>query len=281
MRTGGSISGMWLRAIAAGTALVLTHGLARADMTECFEASEKAQRLRTEKKLVQARASFMVCAKDGCPTAVRSDCAKSLSDVENGIATVVVHARDPEGHDITDVKVSLDGAILLSKLDGTAVEVDPGPHKLRYEFSNGKVVEESVVFAEGEKHRMLSVSFGDAPEEPKQTARKGAGPVPWIIGGVGLAALVGFALVEIPIQSQYSSLSSGCGKTQSCTQAEKDSVTSLYAPAAILLGVGIAGVGVSATWLIVSALTGGKKASGSFGIAPVASGVLAGYTRAF
>lgn len=272
---------MRLYGVASGLAIVLAAGLARADMTQCFEASEKAQKLRSEKKLALARASFIECSRESCPSAVRTDCVKSLSDVENETATVVFHARDAEGRDVALVTVYVDGQVVLSKLEGAAVAVDPGPHKLRWEFSSGKVVDEDIVIAEGEKRRVLSVALGEQPA-PKEARRGGAGPVPWIIGGIGLAALVGFALVEIPIQSQYSSLSSGCGKTQSCTEAQKDSLTSLYAPAGILLGVGIAGLGVGATWLIVSALTGhGKSAKGSLGIAPLAGGAFAGYVRAF
>jgi hypothetical protein len=213
---------------------------------------------------------------------VRTDCAKSLAEVEGSIATVVVHARDAEGRDVVAVKVQMDGQPLLEKLEGVAVAVDPGPHKLRYEFPNGNVVEDDVLITEGEKRRMLSVALKkeQAPVAPAIEPSRGPGPAPWIIGGVGLAALVGFGLMEIPIQSQYSSLTDGCGKTQSCTQAQKDSLTSLYAPAAILLGAGILGASVGATWLIVSAVTHGKTVTGSF-ITPVAGGAFAGYARAF
>ncbi len=275
---------MRLFAFAAGFAIVVASGAARADMTACFEASEKAQRLKTNRKLTQARASFIECAKESCPAAVRTDCAKSLGDVENAIPTVVFRARDAEGRDVVDAKVYVDGEVLVSKLEGIAVALDPGPHKVRYELPNGKVVEEDVVITEGEKRRVLSVTLMSERADAggaKAPSRGGAGPVPWIIGGVGLAALVGFALMEIPIQSKYSSLASGCGKTQSCTQAEKDSVTSLYAPAAILLGVGIAGVGVGATWLIVSAVTRGKSTKGSLGFAPLTGGAFAAYTGTF
>jgi hypothetical protein len=108
--------------------------------------------------------------------------------------------------------------------------------------------------------------------------------VPWIILAVGGASAVGFIIMEAVIQSQYSDLQNGCGKTQSCTQSQKDSLTSLYAPAGVLMGVGIAGIVVGATWLIIAAATGGHPshaATTGFGVAPLPGGAIAGFTRSF
>jgi hypothetical protein len=280
-------------------ALVLTPKLALADdKADCFDAAEKAQRLKNEKKITSARPVLLICSRDICPQQVRVDCVKWLGEVDNSTSTVVVRARDADGHDLIDVRVLVDGVLLLPKLQGTSVAVDPGQHKFRYELPSGKVVEEDVLIAEGEKDRVIRIDLKDAgvgavtppgggggggsvvEEKPKGG---GPGAVPWVIGGVGLASLIGFAIVEIPIQSQFSDLQNGCGKTGTCTQAQKDSLTSLYAPAAILLGVGIVGVAVSATWLIVSAVTGHPKSTtgSSFGVTPVVGGAFASFSRSF
>jgi len=260
--------------VAFGFALASLPGLALADETgACIESAEKAQKLRHDKKLTEARPELITCSRDLCPQQIRTDCTKWLADVDNSMSTVVVRARDADGHDVMDVKVYVDGQLLTPRLQGTSVAVDPGPHKFRYELPSGKSVEDDVLIAEGEKDRVLRVNLPTdtgvpVPVTPEKPASGGGpGPVPWIIGGVGLASLIGFAIIEAPIQSNYSNLKNTCGQTPAgCTDDQKSSVTSLYAPAGILLGVGIVGVAVSATWLIVSAVTGHK--------APAAAGML-------
>ncbi|HEY1955172.1 MAG TPA: hypothetical protein VGH28_06155 [Polyangiaceae bacterium] len=258
------------------------------DTGACIESAEKAQKLRRDKKLTEARPELLTCSRDVCPQQIRNDCTRWLSDIDTAMSTVVVRARDAEGKDVIDVKVYVDGQLLMPKLQGTAVPVDPGQHKFRYELPSGKSVEDDVLIVEGEKDRVLRVALpteapttGGGTETPAVTTKSGPGPVPWIIGGIGLASLIGFGIVEIPIQSQYSDLVNGCGKTKSCTQAQEDSLTSLYAPAGVLLGVGIVGVVVGVTWLIVSAVTGHKTPAATAGFAPLPGGGVGTFGASF
>ena len=290
MRSSGLV-GVCILAVAMGIA---APSVARADdKEECFNAAEKAQKLKNEKKLSQAREQVLTCARDKCPAIVKSDCVKWLAEIDAAMPSVVIRARDKDGHDIIDVKVYVDDRLLMSQLQGTSVPLDPGQHKLRYEGPNGTSGEETVLIAEGEKDRVLRVELkagaatassgagagqaaGGGGEETG-TKTGGPGVVPWIIGGVGLASLIGFGIMEIPIQSGASDLQNGCGKTKSCTQAQIDSVQSLYVPAGILMGVGFAGLAVGATWLIVATVTGGKSsheapAAAGLRIAPLPGG---------
>ena len=75
--------------------VLLTSGAALADdKAACFDASEKAQKLKNDKKLSDARQQFIICARELCPQAVRVECAKALTEVESGLSTIVVRARD-------------------------------------------------------------------------------------------------------------------------------------------------------------------------------------------
>jgi len=292
---------LWI-GVAAAAMLVTAPRAARAsEKDDCFNAAEKAQKLKIDKNLSAARQQILVCARDVCPAMVKSDCVKWLNEVDAAMPSITVRARDKDGHDIVDVKVYVDGQLLLPKLQGTSVPVDPGEHKMRYELPDGQSTEETVLIAEGEKDRVIRVEMkapgapATAPTpSPSQAAttpetgekKGGPGAAPWIIGGVGLASLIGFGIMEIPIQSQASDLQNGCGKTQSCTQAQIDSVKSLYVPAGILMGVGIAGVVVGATWLVVAAATGGKSheapaAAASLQLAPLPGGGMVGWQGRF
>lgn len=284
-------------AITYVVALCAAPSVARADSKNaqakeaCFAAAEAAQQLRADKKLSAARGEVLTCSRDVCPAMVRADCAKWLGEIDAATPTIIIRARDPGGRDVVDVKVSVDGQPLLDKLQGTSLPVDPGPHKFRYELPDGKTLEESVLIMEGEKGRVLQVDVKPAAEarvvpapsgDGSPTRHQGPGVVPWVIGGVGLASLVGFGLLEIPIQTQVADLQNTCARTQSCTQAQLDAVSSLYLPAAILLAVGGTGVVVGATWLIVAAAGGGKESRATaLTFAPVPGGGMVGYSGRF
>lgn len=257
------------------------------DTGACIESAEKAQKLRHDKKLAEARPELLTCSRDVCPQQIRNDCTRWLSDVDNAMSTVVVRARDSEGKDVIDVKVYVDGQLLLPKLQGTAVPVDPGQHKFRYELPSGKSVEDDVLIVEGEKDRVLRVNI---PSEGGQITTEGGGageakgggpgPVPWIIGGVGLAALGVFVGLQVDAQSTYSSMKNGCGATNppSCPSDKVSALGTEFGVSGVFLAVGAAAVVASATWLIVAAVSGGHPSpkTGALTITPLPGGGAAG-----
>lgn len=241
---------------------VLLPSIATADVKEeCINAAEKAQSLRRDKKLRGAREQLLLCVRDACPSFVQSDCVKWLGEVDQGMPTVVVRARDADGHDVVDVKVSVDDQPFLPQLQGTAMPIDPGAHRFKYEFGSGQVVEETVLVAEGEKDRVLRVEPKSAavavPPPPgggTEPSGGGGGLGPWILIGVGAASLVGFGVVETIAQVRYSDYQDTCGTTHSCDASNVSSLRAAFGTGIALLGVGIVGVGVGVTWLLV----GGK-----------------------
>src|SRR5438552_19090580 len=74
----------------------------------CVNAADAAQRLRNANKLLEARANLQICARDVCPSIVRSDCTRWRAEVEASVPTVVLRAQDAHGQELTDVKVMLD-----------------------------------------------------------------------------------------------------------------------------------------------------------------------------
>ena len=241
------------------------------DKAACFDASEKAQKLKNDKKLVDARAQFIICARESCPSVVRVECAKSLTDVENAMSTVVVRARDAEGKDLIDVKVYVDGNLLLPKLQGTAVPVDPGEHKFRYEFPNGTSVEDTVLIAEGEKDRVLraelketavSVSGGGGGGGGGGETSKGGGigPGPFIVGGIGLAALGVFIGLQVDAQGTYSDMKNGCGLSGSCDPSKVSSLGTEFGVSGVMLAVGGVALAAGVVWLVVDLVGGHKNA---------------------
>src|SRR5580692_7308798 len=117
---------------------LLTVSSAWADEKQvCSDAYQQAQKLREAHKLVTAREQMKVCARAECPGFIAKDCADWLKDVELRIPSVVLTGKNAAGADVTDMKVSIDGAPLVSKLDGLAVDVDPGAHTFAFEAADG------------------------------------------------------------------------------------------------------------------------------------------------
>lgn len=181
---------------AAVTALAVlaccTAAPARADDKQaCSNAYDLTQRFRKIGRLQTARTEAAICVRDVCTEFIRVDCATWLREIDAGQPTVVFQVLDAEGHETSAVRVTLDGAPWLERLDGSAQKVDPGQHTFLYELDASHTSTQTLQIREGEKNRKLVASFqrtGDAPA-PRESAAPAGGPsiAPWILGGAGLS----------------------------------------------------------------------------------------------
>jgi hypothetical protein len=205
------------------------------DKAACLDAASKAQKLRGAHSLVEARVQLRICSSAACPTAVQADCAGWLTDVEGSLPTVVVSAKNRSGADLFDVKVSVDGAPLSSKLDGQAAPMNPGPHAFHFEAADGTALDQQVMVREGEKNQEVAVVLGPlpaspppppgpAPESVQQTSPLPAdsgpahpGPwktVGWIAGAAGIVGLgIGATFGAIALHDKNSA---GCNAADVC-----------------------------------------------------------------
>jgi hypothetical protein len=184
------------------------------DKAACLDAASKGQRLRDQHKLVEAREQLRVCAAAGCPGVVQTDCAGWLADVEKALPSVVVTAKDGAGADLIDVKVSVDGQPLVSKLDGQAVPMNAGPHTFHFESAAGASVDRQVLVREGAKNQTVAVvlvkvatpvtaaqpptNAGAEPQQPESPAPSPESSPPsgsawktvgFVVGGAGIVGL--------------------------------------------------------------------------------------------
>src|SRR6185295_6757604 len=157
---------------------------------QCASAAEQAQSLRDEGKYRRAREQMLICVRDVCPAAIKSDCGKWLDQVERDAPTVVFGAKD-SGKDITDVKVTMDGVVVTEHLDGKPQLVDAGEHTFKFE-RGGVTREEKVLIRAAEKGRQVTVAFGAAgPATPPGGGQTGPQEEPSIVpalvvGGIGV-----------------------------------------------------------------------------------------------
>ncbi len=240
-----------MRSALALVIAALLPSVAKADTIEaCASAAEAGQKLQREGRLVESRASFVACADPRCPREVASLCDRLLTEVDAAMPTVILGARDPQGHDLVAVRVLADGGPLVDSLDGKPRPLDPGPHALRFVAADGSATTLDIVVRQGEKNRVVSVVVGARPAHPPadgehRTARHSplAG---WLLGGFGLAALATFGVLAVHGQSQYDACS-----PHKCSASTVDSLSLERGAAFVALGVGVAGVAAGG-WLVLS-----------------------------
>ena len=181
--------------------------------TECIASADAAQQARDDGKWRAARDGFVSCSRAVCPKMVSASCTKWAREIEDGMPTVVLAAKDASGADLTDVRVTFDGATLATVLDGKPVDVDPGAHKFRFSRDGSEPVEQSVVVKAGEKLRSVSVVMHPTtvvahtePVTPVETPHTGPGDgahiaTTIVLGVLGAGALVGGVALALSSQS--------------------------------------------------------------------------------
>lgn len=217
---------------------------AKADVDTCVEAHSQGQILRDEGRLLAAQAEFLTCVTDeACPAPVKEECEQHLNAVKQATPTVVFAARDDIGRDLDGVRVFLDGEFLADVDGSSPVPINPGPHEMRFEHLDGRVVEQKLVAVQGEHARFVVAKFSSprrpapktdvapATAEPSDLRRVAT----YVFGGLAVVGLGGFAAFGLQGRGEESDLRSSCAPN--CTAAQKRSVAQKYMLADVSLAV--------------------------------------------
>ncbi len=252
-------------ALVLGLATVVTD-LGATDTQTCVTEHARGQQLRQRSELRAARKAFITCASEGCPTAIAKECGQWLGEVQQSQPTVVFDARLADGTRLSDVRVLMDGELLVTALDGTAIEVDPGAHVFRFERPGAEPVQQRLTIYATEKGRRIQVLLrarstavphppgpvqppvaGPQPPPPGPTHR----PVPvavYVLGAIGIVSLGGFIGFAAAGQAQRSKLDE-CKPY--CEPDQYDEMATRFAVADVLLGVSAVSL-VTATVLLLT-----------------------------
>ena len=209
-------------------AAALDAASARADdKSICLAAVSEGQALRLQHKLIEAHEKFHACAASSCPPILQRDCTGFMIDTEKATPTVVLAAKDGGGNDVFDVRVTLDGAPLATKLDGDAVAVDPGARTFTFHFPDGTSIDRQVLVAEGQKARVVSVALAPpaaqaltppvaapSPSSPPSPSGGGLRTAGFVVGGAGVATLVVGGVLGGLALSKVNAAKSACGASR-------------------------------------------------------------------
>lgn len=203
-----------MRGAAVGIAALLAVRVASADPTkaECVRANADAQPLQGDGKYAAARELLQKCAVPACPALVRNDCAQRLSHLEEAQPTLVFDVVDGAGADVGGVTVAMDGRVLVERLAGIALRVDPGEHEFTFTAAGKPAVSRKLVVKEGEKDRRERVVLGAPPPAPAAPDEAPHGLGTRRIAGIALA---GAGVAAVAVGSVFGALTFGAVSDQS------------------------------------------------------------------
>ncbi len=189
---------------------------------DCISANEDGQDLRRSGRIRSAIERFDVCSASACPGPLRDDCRRRLAEARRALPTVVFTAKDAAGNPLTDVKVAMDGAPIAETLDGSALAVEPGEHTFDFTASGFSAASKKLVLNEAAKGRaevvvLEAVKRPDASMAVSVVDAKAAGAdgstqrtVAYVLGAVGLAAVVSGGAVLLKASDDYSAAARQC-----------------------------------------------------------------------
>lgn len=272
---------MKMRTVQTMFVIAIVTGLANeasADPTkqECADAYDKQQSLRNQNKLRAARDAAKLCSTASCGK-LSGECGQAAFEIGKLIPTVVFEAKDRDGHDLSAVKVSMDGQKISDKLDGAALEVDIGDHEFSFE-ANGQTAKQRFVIREGDKVRHEKVTIGQptavvtppavttpptsappvtdtpkASDDPAPvvqdsgstgTGQRVAGAVIGVVGlvsaAIGTYYLVSYSSDQSSFPTTGEALCGGPGKGTGCSAAQdlKSSIESESVKGGVALAIG-------------------------------------------
>jgi hypothetical protein len=167
------------------------------DVQACIDAFSRGQELRRKGELRASRDRLLACAKPQCPQPIGEKCVQWVGELGQAIPTVVVVARDAKKRDVTDVRVIVDGKMVQKRLDGRALELDPGAHHFRFERKGMRPIERRLLIVERQKGRRIDVALVPPPRRPpppEQEVERTISPAAWVGIGVGALGLIAGAV---------------------------------------------------------------------------------------
>jgi hypothetical protein len=189
----------------------------------------------------------------------KAEVAAAVTRLEANIPKLVI----VRGSGAEAAEIQLDGVALGASSVGVAVPLDPGPHSVSAKAAGALPFSQTVTIVENEQ-KTVDVVLTREPEAARPSVGAVAGApvdernprlIPYVIGGVGIASLIGSGVLFGLRQSTLSNLEDQCGPNHDAcpsSAASDYSNLKLYnVTSQVALGVGVACVGTAVTMLLL------------------------------
>jgi hypothetical protein len=204
----------------------------------CHEAYEQGQRLKRAGRLKDARAAFLVCSRDPCPSAFQPECVSWLDEAEKALPSVVPRVAHGDTL-LTDVRISMDGVLLADKLDGREISIDPGEHTFRVEAPGYRPIEKRLLLVEGDKAHSVTFDMLAVPSLTSLAVHRKK-PAPWsavTASSIAAAAAASFAYFGATGLARREDVLNIC--QQHCSASDISYTQEHFAIADVSLGVAL------------------------------------------
>jgi hypothetical protein len=251
----------------------------KANLAEC---EEKRGKVATAWELSQTALSKL---PEGDPRA--AILKQRIAKLEARLPRIVLNlaAGAPPDTTVRDGETALGAGTF-----GVALPLDPGVHHLLVSAPGRAAKTVDVTLAEGATEtveiepgppeaRPVEKHAGVTPPPPRPEPPAAASPGPWIVGGIGLAALVVGGVSGIVVLLEHGATPASCNATTRTCASSADvsagntasNIGSAVAPLTTVgLVLGAAGLAAGGIWLGVQRR--GNKPGASLGLGPVAGG---------
>jgi hypothetical protein len=259
---------------------------ARADETNqrCAAAHEGAQVNKRDGKYLTALEYAKQCTQSECHPILVNDCVKFYDEIHRDIPTFVFSAEDGDGAELLDVRVLVDGKLLLEKLDGNPRALDPGAHTFRFEKQGLPPVEVTQTARVGDKNRLIEVTLGKKKSletttySPELDQKRGVPTGTFILGGVAVVGLGAFAALRVSGILDYNALNGTCSPR--CSAEEVDDIRTKFQLSFVALGVSAAAL-AGATIIFFTSRNESETLVAEVGAVPLERGGGARFTARF
>lgn len=198
---------------------------------KCAASLLHAKQLGDSGRLRAALAQFPQCTLSECDEAIRKECNQLLDAATLRVPQVVFDVKDGQGVDAHDVRVSMDGELLASKIDGKPIVVDPGVHRIAIQIPGQPTQVRDYTFSDYEQDRLETISFmasnisSPAEKAPAVDKRGDASTsalsqqetTALIVGGAGVASIALGGVFAMRASSRRTEAESVCPSRNDCS----------------------------------------------------------------
>jgi hypothetical protein len=134
----------------AAPAIAKVRPPAKKDKEGCALDYAKGKERADAAALREAKELFSRCAKVSCGGFLQQECGHLYTQLGSDIPSVVPFVTDEAGMPRALVEVKMDGVLLTSRLDGHALQVDPGKREFSFETDDGVFATRKIMILQGQ-----------------------------------------------------------------------------------------------------------------------------------